>query len=146
MKLNTYRVIAAFASAALLGSAALTAELAGLSLAAAIAEGRALAPAFHASVVTYSPVWLGVFTVALIGFSLGLLWVGIPAWLALHGLERRSRGFAVIAGSALSGFAAMILAAVMAGADTPGVALATAVMLAPGAAAGWVLHRIAYGR
>ncbi len=80
-------------------------------------------------------------------FLAGLAVVGTPTWLVLARAGRRSRRHAVGAGvllSVLTGAAVLLAAGEPATAWEPWIFAAS--LSVPGAAAGWTLHRIAYGR
>lgn len=81
------------------------------------------------------------------GFLTGLVAIGAPAWLVLHGLGLRKRREAMIAGAVLSALTAGPGLYVVTGGESGFVAAMAAMLLflIPGAAAGWTLHRIAYG-
>ena len=87
------------------------------------------------------------FLYAFVVFIAGLVVIGTPVWLVLAKLGRTTRTDAVLAGAALCFLAAVAL---LLAAGEPGMAWepwALAASLAiPGAAAGWTLHRVAYGR
>lgn len=94
----------------------------------------------------------GVFLVLILGgalaaavFMIGLLVVGAPAWAVMHVRGLRSRKHAVTAGAVLTAGAVFALSALSGPQGAVGGLFAALVMTAPGAAAGWVLHRIAYG-
>jgi hypothetical protein len=81
-------------------------------------------------------VFLIAWIVAAIGFLIGLLFVGLPVWAALDRLGWISSGASVLAGGA----SAALVAGLFGGPPS------AAFLLLPGAAAGWVLHRVAYVR
>lgn len=81
-------------------------------------------------------VFVVAWLVAAIGFFIGLLFIGLPAWAGLDKLGWMSPGVAVAAGAALAAFVAGLF----------GGLPSAAFLLLPGAAAGWTLHRVAYGR
>ena len=84
---------------------------------------------------------------AAVAFGIGLVVVGGPAWLALHGLGARRRWAAVLTGAVLATAPGVIfLAAVASEEGDRGAMPLAAFLILPGAAAGWVLHRVAYGR
>ena len=88
-------------------------------------------------------VWL----CALAVFLAGLLFIGTPVWLLMAGLGRNSRVVATGVGAILAaaaGFAIAQLNAVTTWSWDPIVVAALLVL--PGAAAGWTLHRVAYGK
>lgn len=68
-------------------------------------------------------------------FSIGLVLIGLPTWMGLEKLGWVSPGSAAASGS--------FLAAVVAGLF--GGPFSAAFLVLPGAAAGWMLHRVAYG-
>ncbi len=78
-------------------------------------------------------------------FAVGLLVVGLPAWAALYRLGFRSRSAAALAGGVLAAVTASALVMAMGGPGS-GVVSFGLLMLLPGVAAGWTLHRVAYGR
>lgn len=88
-------------------------------------------------------LWLCVFTTGV--FATGLLIVGIPAWVALYRLGFRSRWTATLAGGLL---AATTMSALALTTDGPGFdpVWVGLLMLPPGMAAGWTLHRVVYGK
>jgi hypothetical protein len=75
-------------------------------------------------------IWL----IAALGFFIGLLFVGLPVWAGLDRLGWVSRGAAIGTGAALSALVASPF----------GGSLSAAFLLLPGAAAGAVLHHVAY--
>jgi len=80
-------------------------------------------------------------------YLVGLAVVGTPAWLMMSRQGRRSRRDATIVGAALSalaGLAILFLTGQLPTAWEPW-ALAGSLTI-PGMVAGWVLHRVAYGR
>ena len=88
--------------------------------------------------------WVYAFAV----FLVGLLFVGTPVWLLMAALKRDSRTHALLTGailSALAGFLIMQLFSDETARSWLPLAYAAALVI-PGAAAGWTLHRVAYGR
>jgi hypothetical protein len=87
------------------------------------------------------------FLYAFVVFLVGLAVIGTPVWLLLFRMGRTKRRDAVLAGTVLCVLAgAASIAAVgepMASWEPWALAASLAV---PGAAAGWTLHRVAYGR
>ncbi|WP_298158141.1 hypothetical protein [Brevundimonas sp.] len=87
--------------------------------------------------------WLYAFIV----FLLGLLIVGTPVWLLMARLKRNQRLDATVCGAVLAGLAGFVIMQMFSGVVWSWTPLAYAAALAlPGAAAGWTLHRVAYGR
>jgi hypothetical protein len=78
-------------------------------------------------------------------FAMGLLIVGLPAWAVLYRLGFRTRWVAVLAGSVLTSATASALAFAL-NASHSDAGWFGLLMIPPGAAAGWTLHRVAYGR
>lgn len=78
-------------------------------------------------------------------FLIGLAVVGAPMWAVLEGMAVRTSHAAVLAGSLMSTATAMVVLAVM-GVLSPGALWFCAAFAPAGGAAGWVLHRVAYGR
>lgn len=94
-------------------------------------------------------LWIAplAFLYALVVFLVGLVVVGTPAWLILGRAGRTTRGDAVIAGTVLCFVAGVVV--ILAGgepAETWEPWALAASLAVPGAAAGWTLHRVAYGR
>jgi hypothetical protein len=84
---------------------------------------------------------------AFVTFMAGLIVIGTPAWLVLSRMGRTSRQDALMAGAALSALAGgvfILAAGEPATAWEPWAFVAS--LTIPGAAAGWTLHRAAYGR
>lgn len=83
---------------------------------------------------------------AFVIYMAGLIVIGTPAWLVLSRMGRTSRRDALVAGAALSAFAGgiFILAAGEPATAWEPWAFVTSLAI-PGAAAGWTLHRVAYG-
>ena len=87
-------------------------------------------------------LWFGVFVfvitwvVAALGFAIGLLFVGLPAWAGFDKLGWMSPGLAAASGAIL----APLVAGLFGGLPS------AAFLLLPGALAGWILHRVAYSR
>ena len=87
------------------------------------------------------------FLYALVVFLVGLIVIGTPAWLVLLRLGRTTRRDAVIAGATLCTVAGAVIILAMGEPAPAWEPWALAATLAiPGAAAGWTLHRVAYGR
>jgi hypothetical protein len=128
------------------------AQLAAIGVGAAVCSAQFLLVTgglTGAGASLWTVVWFGLFVfmvtwlVAAIGFGLGLLLIGIPVWAALIKLGWMSEGVATAAGAVLAALAGGLLGSLASGL---GSALQPAVfMLLPGAAAGWTLHRVAYG-
>lgn len=133
-------VAAALAAAALVGGAAasgaITLVLLPFSL---IGNG----PRFDLQGVFLFLIFGGALAAAV--FLAGLVVVGAPAWAVMHARGLRSRKHAVTAGALLTACAVAALSALSGPQGALGGLLAALVMAAPGAAAGWVLHRVAYG-
>lgn len=83
--------------------------------------------------------------VAGVVFAIGLVVAGLPAWAVLHALRWRSRGAAMAAGALLAATAAGVLTLASDGSGVSAGVFALLLLL-PGAAAGWALHRTSYGR
>lgn len=87
-------------------------------------------------------LWFGVFVfvitwvVAALGFAIGLLFVGLPAWAGFDKLGWMSPGLAAASGAIL----APLVAGLFGGLPS------AAFLLLPGALAGWILHRVAYSK
>jgi hypothetical protein len=88
--------------------------------------------------------WVYAFVV----FLVGLLFVGTPVWFLMAALKRDSRTHALLTGAILSALAGFLIMQLFSG----GMIwiwwplIYAAALAVPGAAAGWTLHRIAYGR
>ena len=78
-------------------------------------------------------------------FLIGLAVVGAPMWAVLDGTAANSRRAAVLAGSLMSAAAAAIVLAAL-GVLSPDALWFCAAFAPAGGVAGWVLHRVAYGR
>ena len=84
-------------------------------------------------------------------FLAGLVSVGVPVWAVMHWRGLRDRRHAKMAGALLTAGAILvagIMSALFAKSGPQGLAgglMFAVVMLGPGAAAGWTLHRVAYG-
>ena len=79
-------------------------------------------------------------------FAVGLMIVGLPAWALLHALHWRSRRVATAAGAVLAATATGILTLAGNASSVGSAGLFALLLLLPGAAAGWALHRASYGR
>lgn len=136
-------IIAAFLAATLVGSFALSLEAAVfVALNALDAGGPDAATVAGQALLTSTTGLLFVAPV----FLVGLLVVGAPVWLIIGATQVRSRLVATLVGAVLAGVTAAIilmLFGLMAG-GAP--AIGAAALTLPGAAAGWTLHRVAYGR
>ena len=69
-------------------------------------------------------------------FSIGLVLIGLPAWIGLAKLGWVSPVSATASGSLLASAVAGLF----------GGPTSAAFLILPGAAAGWMLHRVAYGK
>ena len=84
-------------------------------------------------------------------FTLALLVVGLPVWAVMHGRGLRERkhaktaGALLAAGVTLAGGGMLALFAHSGLQGLVGGLVFAILMLGPGAAAGWTLHRVAYG-
>ena len=87
----------------------------------------------------------GVLFVAPI-FLIGLLVVGVPVWLMISGTQVRSRVAAAFIGAVLAAAVAAIVLALLGGSPWRIPLLGGIALILPGAAAGWTLHRVAYGK
>lgn len=132
----------AMAGAAAMGALVLAAQGVVLALVSlVILRGESAGLALFYLLMLASPVAI---TASAVGFLIGQIVLGMPAWLLLHRLGRRRRRDAMIAGAVLSTLAAWANLSVWFYGG-PDVAWAAMLFLIPGAAAGWTLHRIAYG-
>ncbi|HVL40640.1 MAG TPA: hypothetical protein VM348_00690 [Brevundimonas sp.] len=89
-------------------------------------------------------VFLITWIVAAFGFVVGLMLIGLPVWAGLSRLGQVSRGSSMAAGALLASLAGGLLGSM--GAGMNGGLPSAAFMVLPGLAAGWTLHRVAYGR
>ena len=89
------------------------------------------------------PVWL---IVAVPTYLIGLTVIGLPAWAIVERLGVRSRTAAVVIGAGLSTTTTMIPQLAVGLNQPEGLAWAAILQVLSGAAAGWTLHRVAYGR
>jgi hypothetical protein len=143
-KLKFGQIGLALVLAAITGGIAVGLELWAGMMIAALAGGPA---AVAQAAIMGLMIGLGGILYAAVAFGIGLVLIGGPAWLALHGLGARRRWAAVLTGAVLATAPAVIFLAVVAGEqDDWGAMPLAAFLILPGAAAGWVLHRIAYGR
>jgi hypothetical protein len=146
MKPGMTRVLAALIAAAVAGGLV---TAAGVVLAMVIQSYPYELPPFTGMVMTGGMMvavmlfWLVVFTTGV--FAVGLVIVGIPAWVALYRLGFRSRWTAALAGGLLASTTMTALALAMEGPGSDAVR-GGLLMLLPGVAAGWTLHRLAYGK
>ncbi|MCA3699868.1 hypothetical protein [Brevundimonas sp.] len=84
---------------------------------------------------------------AFVVYLVGLVVIGTPVWLVLVRIGRTTRRDAVIAGGTLCTVAGAVIILAMGEPAPAWEPWALAATLAiPGAAAGWTLHRVAYGR
>ncbi|MFN3670014.1 MAG: hypothetical protein ACK4VY_11950 [Brevundimonas sp.] len=135
--------------AALPASAAAGAGVVGVAFAAAMAVVAAggMAPYDLPYALFNLILFTGLaFVSAFMVFSAGIFLFGLPIWVLLHRIGRRSRTDAMIAGGVLSAIppTALLIATGNLN-DASAVAGVLSVALA-GVAAGWTLHRVAYGR
>ena len=79
-------------------------------------------------------------------FAIGLVIVGLPAWALLHALQWRSRRAAMAAGALLAAATTGVLTLANNASSVGSAGLFALLLFMPGAAAGWALHRISYGR
>lgn len=135
-------VILAYLAAALVGALVVTIGFAIVATYSTIANEQG-----------WDEVWRGLWilpAVTIYAFGVfigGLLILGTPVWLLLVRLDKSSRRDAVIAGAVLSTLP--VLAFLLAAGEPvqawqPWV-FALSITI-PGAAAGWTLHRVAYGK
>lgn len=84
------------------------------------------------------------FGTALAAWTIGILVLGLPAWALLHRLGLRSRETAIWTGSALAILGVWVWIGIARG---PAWLAMLAFLIGPvGAFAGWLLHRLAYGK
>lgn len=88
-------------------------------------------------------VFLIAWLIAAIGFGIGLLLIGVPAWAGLNRLGWMSQGAAMVSGAVLAALVGGLPG--LMGAGLGGGLQSAAFMLLPGALAGWTLHHVAYG-
>jgi len=134
-------VALAYPAAAAAGAALVVVELGLLALTEGVSSGIAeLATGWWVLPVA----WVYAFPV----FLVGLLLVGTPVWLLMAGLKRDSRTHALMTGAILSALAGFLIMQLFSGetAWSWGPFIYAAALVIPGAAAGWTLHRVAYGR
>lgn len=135
-------IIAAFLAAAVAGSFALSVEAAVFVAFTALNVGGPDAAA-AVGLALFSAV-TGVLFVAPV-FLIGLVTVGGPAWLIVSKTQIRSRTAATIVGALLAGAVAAIVLVMLGLIAGAAPAVGAAALVLPGAVAGWVLHRVAYG-
>lgn len=131
-------------AAAITGALVLAAQGVVLSVASLVVlKGERAAEGLLYLAMLATPIAIGL---AAAGFLIGLVVIGAPAWLTLHGLGHRKRRDAMLAGAALSSLTGGVLLLVWTdgGAGVSNAMAAALLFLIPGAAAGWALHRIAY--
>ena len=92
--------------------------------------GASIGTVFWFGLMVFAVAWV----VAAFAFLVGLLFVGMPVWAGLDRLGWMSSGASVVAGAALAAMVAGLF----------GGLISAAFLLLPGAAAGWMLHRVAY--
>jgi hypothetical protein len=133
-----YRVRAVFAAAAI-GGGLVGLEATALFVWQSVATGEAgsgliMAP-FYGLVawMMFAPMFL-----------IGLVVLGAPVWWAMENAGIRSARAATAMGTLLTGAAAILVLAAL-GVMSPGALWFCAAFAPPGAAAGWTLHRVAYG-
>jgi hypothetical protein len=134
-------VLLAYPAAAAVGAALVVVEFGLLALTESGPSGIAeLAAGWWVLPVA----WVYAFPV----FLVGLLFVGTPVWLLMAGLKRDSRTHALLTGAILSALAGFLIMQRFSGetALSGGPFIYAAALVIPGAAAGWTLHRVAYGR
>jgi hypothetical protein len=95
-------------------------------------NGASIQTVVTTGLMLFAITWL----VAAAVFSIGLVLVGLPAWMGLEKLGWVSPTSATASGS--------LLAAAVAGLF--GGPMSAAFLILPGAAAGWMLHHVAYGQ
>lgn len=131
----------AFLGAIGAGAAVCAVQFKGLLALAGMGSNASLS-GLVVGLLTFGAVtWL----IAALGFFIGLLFIGIPAWAALAALRWTSRRAAVAAGAVLAALAGVGIASLDAR-NLPGLWMVAAFFVLPGAVAGWTLHRVAYGR
>ena len=97
----------------------------------------------------FEGLWIipAAFLYAFVVFLIGLAVIGTPAWLVLVRTGRTTRQHAMLAGAGLCFLAGAIVVAAL---GEPVLAWEPWALIAslavPGAAAGWTLHRVAYGQ
>jgi hypothetical protein len=142
MTQRMHRALLGLLAGAAVGGLATGAELAILQLTMNAIGGAPISlldMTLNILLALWMTLMIGLF--AALAFAIGLVVVGLPAWAVLFKLGFRTRAVAILAGGFLSGIAAAILTLAV---GDDGVWF-TVLMLLPGAAAGWTLHRIAYG-
>lgn len=142
MTLGTHRALLGLITAAAIGGLATGAELAVIQLVTTALAGAPISldgMGFGIMMALWMTFMIGLY--AAIAFAIGLVVVGLPAWAVLFRFGLRARVIGVLAGGVLSGVTAAMLS-LAAGYD--GLWF-TVFMIMPGAAAGWTLHRVAYG-
>lgn len=82
---------------------------------------------------------------AMVPFWLGLGVFGLPVWTVVEGAGLRSRAAAVLLGGGLAPLVGVAILVAIGILWWQSLAVMVALMALPGAAAGWTLHRVAYG-
>lgn len=135
---------AALVAAALAGGATTSAIVVLIMLILSSGGGGAVEPQAVALFL------LLVAAVASAIFLAGLVIVGAPVWAVMHRRGLRDRSHAKTAGAVLTSgvtLAASVLLGLAANSSPQGLVgglIFAVLMLGPGAAAGWTLHRVAY--
>lgn len=133
-----YRVRAVFAAAAIGGG------VVGLE-AAALVAWQSLVAGDGGNGLLMAPVYLlGAWMMFAPMFLVGLVVVGAPVWWMMENAGMRSARVATALGALLAGGAAILVIAALGVLSAPAF-LFCAAFAPPGAAAGWTLHRVAYG-
>lgn len=143
MKPEWRSIVAAFLAAAVSGAFVFSLETAAL-----VALGE-LRPGVLGAVSGLAQLLFSTVTGVLLAspvFLIGLVVVGGPAWLIVNATWVRSRIVATILGAGLAGSVATIILALLGLVAGGAAAIGGAALILPGAAAGWTLHRVAYGR
>lgn len=143
MKTRGWGAVAlAYPAAALAGAVVVTIGFAAISTYATLANGSGWAEVQRGTwILPAATIY------AFVVYMAGLIVIGTPAWLVLSRMGRNSRPNAVLAGAVLSAIAGgifILAAGEPATAWEPWAVIAS--LAIPGAAAGWTLHRVAYGR
>lgn len=142
MTQRMHRSLLGLIAAAAVGGLATGAELAIIQLAMTAIAGvpvSLVGLTLDILLALWMTLMVGLF--AALAFAIGLVVVGLPAWAVLFRFGFRARAVSILAGGVLSGIAAAMLSLAF-GYD--GVWFAV-FMILPGGAAGWTLHRVAYG-
>jgi hypothetical protein len=125
----------------------LASAAAGLSLGAEFAVAWIWPNAEPAGPSPVAGYWLFLLVVgvAIPAWAVGLTVLGVPLGMALRRIGRDGYVSAMLAGAVGGFLALLVIAAVFEGTSSPALLLLySALMLVPGAAAGWVVRRIAY--